>query len=241
VGKKRVPWFIFGLTRTAYYRGWVESHKRVAGQPNINGQEYSSLLIPEPPLPAQQKFGMLTRNIESILVGAAEAAENLETTFSTMLQQAFSGQLTAKWREAHMKELLELKKISALAGKLQDAGFDVTVEAVAKGDEKSKAMYRVIVDAEEKDVASIAELLEAIKDAGRKGATIQRYKGLGEMNPQQLWETTMDPQNRKLLRVKLDANSTEADDVFTVLMGDKVEPRRQFIESHASEVQNLDI
>ncbi|HNC73607.1 MAG TPA: DNA gyrase subunit B, partial [Elusimicrobiota bacterium] len=90
-------------------------------------------------------------------------------------------------------------------------------------------------------VASIAELLEAIKDAGRKGATIQRYKGLGEMNPQQLWETTMDPQNRKLLRVKLDANSTEADDVFTVLMGDKVEPRRQFIESHASEVQNLDI
>ncbi|HMX93705.1 MAG TPA: DNA topoisomerase (ATP-hydrolyzing) subunit B [Elusimicrobiota bacterium] len=142
---------------------------------------------------------------------------------------------------AHMKELLELKKISALAGKLQDAGFDVTVEAVAKGDEKSKAMYRVIVDAEEKDVASIAELLEAIKDAGRKGATIQRYKGLGEMNPQQLWETTMDPQNRKLLRVKLDANSTEADDVFTVLMGDKVEPRRQFIESHASEVQNLDI
>ncbi len=140
-----------------------------------------------------------------------------------------------------MKELLELKKINALAGKLQDAGFDVTVEAVAKGDEKSKAMYRVVVDAEEKDVASIAELLEAIKDAGRKGATIQRYKGLGEMNPQQLWETTMDPQNRKLLRVKLDANSTEADDVFTVLMGDKVEPRRQFIESHASEVQNLDI
>ena len=100
------PWFIFGLTRTAYYRGWVESHKRVAGQPNINGQEYSSFLIPEPPLPMQQKFGMLTRNIESILVGAAEAAENLETTFSTMLQQAFSGQLTAKWREAHMKELL---------------------------------------------------------------------------------------------------------------------------------------
>ncbi len=100
------PWFIFGLTRTSYYRGWVESHKRVAGQPNINGQEYSSLLVPEPPLPLQQKFGMLARNAESILVGAAGAAENLEVTFSTMLQQAFSGQLTAKWREAHMKELL---------------------------------------------------------------------------------------------------------------------------------------
>ena len=100
------PWFIFGLTRTAYYRRWVESHKRVAGQPNINGQEYSSLLVPEPPLPLQQKFGMLTRNTELILVGAAGAADNLETIFSIMLEYAFSGQLTATWREAHMKELL---------------------------------------------------------------------------------------------------------------------------------------
>lgn len=143
---------------------------------------------------------------------------------------------------AHMKELLELKKLNALADKLQDVGFDVTLEEASKPeDDKRKALYRVSIDAEEKDVFTIADLLEAIKDAGRKGATVQRYKGLGEMNPQQLWETTMDPVNRKLLQVKLEPNSTEADDIFTVLMGDKVEPRRQFIESHASEVQNLDI
>jgi DNA gyrase subunit B len=141
-----------------------------------------------------------------------------------------------------MKELLELKKINVLADKLQDVGFDVTLEKPTKEEsEKRKPLYRVSINGEDKDVLSLAELLEAIKDAGRKGATIQRYKGLGEMNPQQLWETTMDPVNRKFLQVKLEPNSSEADDIFTVLMGDKVEPRRQFIEAHAAEVQNLDV
>jgi DNA gyrase subunit B len=145
---------------------------------------------------------------------------------------------------AYMKDLPELKRVNQLVDKLQDVGFDVTMEQepVEKDEaKKAVALYRLAYDGEEKDIFSIAELLEGIKAAGRKGASIQRYKGLGEMNPSQLWETTMDPHNRKLLQVKVEANSSEADDVFTVLMGDKVEPRRQFIESHALEVQNLDI
>jgi DNA gyrase subunit B len=141
---------------------------------------------------------------------------------------------------AYMKELVEIKKINVLVEKLADAGFDVTAEAPS-GKEEPKPLYQVAINDEEKSVFTVAELLEAIKDAGRKGAMVQRYKGLGEMNPEQLWETTMDPANRKLLQVKVDAASAEADDVFTILMGDKVEPRRQFIETHASEVQNLDI
>jgi len=100
------PWFVFGVTRTAYYRRWVESHKRVAGQPNINGQEYSGLLIPEPPQPLQQKFGKLAKDIEQVLTKADCAAEQLEATFSTLLLHAFSGQLTAQWRECRMQELL---------------------------------------------------------------------------------------------------------------------------------------
>ena len=85
-----------------------------------------------------------------------------------------------------------------------------------------------------------AELIDYILSLSKKGLTIQRYKGLGEMNPQQLWETTMDPEKRSLLRVTIE-DSVKADEIFTILMGDQVEPRKEFIMRHALEVRNLDI
>jgi DNA gyrase subunit B len=83
-------------------------------------------------------------------------------------------------------------------------------------------------------------LLEAVYAAGRKGISLQRYKGLGEMNPEQLWETTLDREARTLLQVKV-GDLNEADDIFSKLMGDLVEPRREFIQENALNVANLDV
>jgi DNA gyrase subunit B len=87
---------------------------------------------------------------------------------------------------------------------------------------------------------SEAELIDYVVSSGKKNLTIQRYKGLGEMNPQQLWDTTMDPDTRTLLQVNID-DAIETDEIFTILMGDQVEPRRRFIEDNALNVKNLDV
>ena len=88
-------------------------------------------------------------------------------------------------------------------------------------------------------INSPTELFAAVMSDGEKGLTLQRYKGLGEMNPDQLWETTLDPDARTLLRVKIDREE-DATDIFSKLMGDVVEPRREFIQQNALNVSNLD-
>jgi DNA gyrase subunit B len=100
-------------------------------------------------------------------------------------------------------------------------------------------LYRVKAGKEEAWVYTEAEREEAIKRLGEK-AEVQRYKGLGEMNPEQLWTTTMDPSVRTLMQVNID-DGVQADETFDMLMGSAVPPRKKFIQTHARDVQNLDV
>ncbi len=106
--------------------------------------------------------------------------------------------------------------------------------------ELGKPPYTITTKDGPKDLKSTTELYNYIFEAARKGLSIQRYKGLGEMNPQQLWETTMDSDKRTLLQVTIE-DSVQADEIFTILMGDQVEPRKDFIVKHALEARNIDI
>jgi len=131
-------------------------------------------------------------------------------------------------------------------------GLDVTHDLVGSADFRElqkltpsaiglgRAPYRLKAKGQEQELRSTADLVRTILDLGKQGLAIQRYKGLGEMNPGQLWETTMNPEARTLLRVKLE-DVTGVDEIFTILMGDEVEPRRNFIQTHALEVRNLDV
>ena len=118
----------------------------------------------------------------------------------------------------------EARRLAALTGSLQEV-YGAPASLVRR--DREQAIY------------APTELLDAVTREGEKGLTLQRYKGLGEMNPEQLWETTLDPEARTLLQVKVD-QVDEADEVFTKLMGDEVEPRREFIQTNALSVANLD-
>ena len=119
----------------------------------------------------------------------------------------------------------ELKQIMGIAKEFQ---------------ELKQGSYSLAGDGEKKQTDNPEKLLNRLVEKAKKGLTVQRYKGLGEMNPEQLWKTTMDPGRRTLLKIRVE-DAVEADDIFTILMGDKVEPRREFIQNNALEVSELDI
>ncbi|MGA2541169.1 MAG: DNA topoisomerase (ATP-hydrolyzing) subunit B [Verrucomicrobiota bacterium] len=142
-------------------------------------------------------------------------------------------------RRASHVELHESKAIMDLMGLLTKKGLNVAHYAA-----QDQPLFELIEGEGERAVAkplfSIAEILAGVMEAGKRGIQIKRFKGLGEMNAKELFETTMNPENRKLLRIDM-TDVVEAEEMFTKLMGDEVEPRRQFIEDNALNVRNLDI
>jgi DNA gyrase subunit B len=141
-------------------------------------------------------------------------------------------------------ELHEVKDLEKLFSQLEQYGLSIddyflTQEESVTG-EKLATRYALVQDDKAHDVAGVAQILTQIHTLGKQGMEVKRFKGLGEMNSEELWETTLDPSKRTLLRVTLQ-EAGEAERMFSVLMGEDVERRRQFIEEHALEVKNLDV
>ena len=142
-----------------------------------------------------------------------------------LVARAEHGSTTEKHIHREFFESAEYRRIAelgkTLAGLLQQGAY------VLKGDQRQ-------------EIGSLKQTIEWLLDQARRGQLIQRYKGLGEMNPEQLWDTTINPATRRLMQVRIE-DAVAANEIFTTLMGDQVEPRREFIEKNALAVANLDI
>jgi DNA gyrase subunit B len=143
-------------------------------------------------------------------------------------------------RRVTIHEIFEGNEMSKLLQSIARLGLDIRQFGATE-----EARYVIAENVGQKnetraELTSPLEIVGHIRTIGRRGLSIQRYKGLGEMNPKQLFETTMDPEKRRLLRVNI-ADAAKADEMFTILMGEEVAPRRQFIEDNALNVSNLDV
>ncbi len=170
----------------------------------------------------------------------ADANGDATTPLPSATQLSSSAKLGSVTRRVTLHEIFESTEMSKLLRAIAAAGLEIN-----RFTPTEEARYVVVENAGQKTEGTTKlhaplAVLDHIRALGRKGLSIQRYKGLGEMNPKQLFETTMDPNKRRLLKVEI-ADAAKADELFTLLMGDEVPPRRRFIEDNALNVSNLDI
>ena len=202
----------------------------------------------DPAASPEERQQRLTDAAERLQAGDTEArwSTHIRSDGAVMFERVWRGVTDAHEIEAKFLDSAEARKLHTIAALHADA-YEHPSQFV-KGDtgevveteEAQETDAEASIVAADGAITTPTQLLDAVLAAGRKGLSVQRYKGLGEMNAEQLWETTLDPDNRELLQVKVeDADVT--DEIFTRLMGDVVEPRREFIQRNALNVANLDV
>jgi DNA gyrase subunit B len=174
------------------------------------------------------------------LQGVADDVARRLDQVAVEYERGWTGRITQDHGIRLARVLRGVEEVRTLDGAVLRSGEARRLSAISG---EVRGSYREPADLVRKDrevpIHGPTALLAAILEEGEKGLSLQRYKGLGEMNPDQLWETTLDPEARTLLQVKID-DLADADDIFTKLMGDVVEPRREFIQQNALSVENLD-
>jgi DNA gyrase subunit B len=242
----------------------VDHARRMRTLMHYAPRKYDSALIEalaingalKPDLNKDGRAKVVSRVAEWLGVGDSEASWSGELSVEGgyVLKRIWRGVTDAYVFEPSFLVSAEARKLDALAKEQAGAyskpstlrtlkkGTAATSEPEVNPDEAAEAVEQAEADTKGKPVTVTrpSDLLDAVLAAGRKGLSVQRYKGLGEMNAEQLWETTLDPANRSLLRVEV-AQADVADEIFTRLMGDVVEPRREFIQENALSVANLDV
>jgi DNA gyrase subunit B len=178
--------------------------------------------------------------IDGDLQGVSDTVALRLNMIAAEYEKGWTGRITQDNGIRLSRILRGVEELRTLDGAVLRSGEARRLAAISKD---SRDVYRdparLIRKDREQLVHGPIDLLKSILAEGEKGLSLQRYKGLGEMNPEQLWETTLDPEARTLLQVKVD-DLAEADDIFTKLMGDVVEPRREFIQANALNVEHLD-
>ncbi len=182
--------------------------------------------------PPDDEKGIFVYSAEELAKVTAELEKKKKPVEAKTLPDEGNGQ---KEKATEIIEIFESRELEKAAKRLEK--FGIALSDYQGGDE---AKYELVYEKKKFPLHSLAQALHSLKETIKEGMTLQRYKGLGEMNPGQLWETTMDPARRTIRRVALE-DVVEADAIFTVLMGEQVEPRRQFIERYAKAVRNLDV